>query len=90
MSYGDVYAKWTQTPILMEMPKPTPITELIPIPRPISNQIPETDSGPTVRNRFQKTAELPGTDFDENFIFPITSTPKPTHKVKLHPNRSVL
>ena len=35
--------------------------------------IPESDSGPTIRNRFQKTAELAGIDSDKNFIFPITT-----------------
>ena len=30
-------------------------------------------SGPTIQNRFQKTAELAGIDTDKNFIFPITS-----------------
>ena len=39
----------------------------------IPESIPETDSGPTIRNRFQKTAELAGIDSDKNFIFPITT-----------------
>ena len=50
-------------------PIPEPIPELIPI----TESIPETSLGPTIRNRFQKTAELVGIDSDENFIFPITT-----------------
>ena len=59
--------------------EPEPVSKLIPetIPEPIPESIPEstseTDSGPTVRNRFQKTSELAGIDSDENFIVPITS-----------------
>ena len=67
----------------MEMPKPIPISkpilisEPIPIPElkpePILEPIAETDSGPTIRNRVQKTSELARIDSDENFIFPITT-----------------
>ena len=54
------------------VPEPIPIP-LIMIPEPIPESIPETDFGPAIRNRFQKTSELAGIDSDEIFIFPITS-----------------
>ena len=57
-------------PILIPEPIPESIPEPIPISEPIPESIPETDSGPTIRNRFQKTAELAGIDSDKNFIFP--------------------
>ena len=53
----------------------------------------ETDSGPTIRNRFQKTAELARIDSDKNYIFPITSAEtlrrcqkKRTRTIKKHIN----
>ena len=56
----------------ISIPEPTLIREPIPEPILIREAIPENDSGPTVRNRFQKTSELAGIDSDENFIFAIT------------------
>ena len=54
--------------ILIPEPIPVPITEpiLIPghIPESILESIPETDAGPTIRNRFQKSSELAGIDSD--------------------------
>ena len=66
-------------PIPELTPKPIPESILQPIPEsvpesiPIPKQIPETDSGPTIRNRFQKSVKLAGIDFEKNFIFPITT-----------------
>ena len=63
-------------PYSESIPEPIPesilesIPESIPIPEPILESIPETDSGPTIWNWFQKTAELAGIDSDKNFIFP--------------------
>ena len=56
-------------------PNPIPKPILIPeqIPKPIPEPIAETDSGPTIRNRFQKISELTRIDSYENFIFPITT-----------------
>ena len=61
-------------PIPILEPIPEPVPESIPISEPIPESTPETDPGPTIRNRFQKTAELAGIDSDKNFIFPITTT----------------
>ena len=44
---------WTQTRILTEMSKPAPI------PKPISKSIPETDSEPTIQNRFRRKTIFP-------------------------------
>ena len=60
-------------PILIPEPIPEPILipELIlipepnPIPKPILESIPETDTGPTIWNRFQKTSELAGITRDQ-------------------------
>ncbi|EAL39626.1 AGAP008192-PA [Anopheles gambiae str. PEST] len=70
-------------PIPESIPEPIPIPVSIPesildlitepIPGPILESISEPDSGPNIRNRFQKTAELTGIDSDKSFIFPITS-----------------
>ena len=59
------------------IPEPIPMLESIsipesipePIPELVAEPIPENDSGPTIRNRFQKTSELAGIDSDEIFIF---------------------
>ena len=90
---------WTQTPIIMEMPKLTPIwkpiliSEPIPvlepisipkpilIPDPIPKPSPKTDSGPTIRYRFQKTSELAEIDSDENFNVPITTQDPPSKRI---------
>ena len=58
-------------PILKSIPEP--ILESIPIPEPIPELIPKTYSGPIIRNRFQKTAELAGIDSDKKILFPITT-----------------
>ena len=65
----------------MAIPEPIPVPEQIPIPNPIPipEPIPDLLSGidskkiETSRNRFQKNSKLGGIDFDQNFIFPITS-----------------
>ena len=63
---------------------PEPITEPIPIPKlipesipepipilePTPESIPETDSGLTIRNRFQKTLDVAGIDSNETSFFP--------------------
>ena len=50
------------------------ILEPITMPEPIliPELIPQTDSGPAIRNRFQKTSELTGNDSGEILIFFIT------------------
>ena len=59
-------------------PIPNPNPELITIPEQIPEPIPasiaETDSGPTIRDRFQKTSSLAEIDSDKNLISPITNT----------------
>ena len=73
--YGDAETDSISKPILISepisipdpisIPEPTPNPEPIPEPisEPISESIPETDSGPTVWNRFQKTSELAKVSF---------------------------
>ena len=47
-----------------------PIPQAIMIPKPILESIPETDSGPTIQNRFQKTLNRAGIDSDETSFVP--------------------
>ena len=69
----------TSEPIPELTPEPILIPEPIPIPEPLPESIPgsisETDSEPTIGNRFQKNfpKRLFENDSDKNFIFPITS-----------------
>ena len=60
-------------PVLIPHPIPIPETIMILKPIPIQESSSKTDSGPTIRYRFQKTSELAGIDSDENLFFPITS-----------------
>ena len=59
------------------VPTPEPILELILDPILILEPIPETNSEPTIRNRFEKTYELARIDSEQNFFFPITSGHNP-------------
>ena len=74
-------------PELTPIPEPNPEQIPVPVPEPISEPIPElipvADSGPTIRNRFQKTSEQVGIDSDEIFIFIIT-TPNAIWLLHIH------